>query len=130
MRFVLQARCAVLLLTTALLSQRFADVGPKTGATSALAKAADFRTALGEVDHDPVDCIYVDFEKAFALIDAAVQKGDDEVKEAWPKVRDASGIAAMKRWISTGAFAGKSWSAQSFRQLAGEPKGLLSICPD
>ena len=93
-----------------------------------LSREATFTAAMSNVQKDPLLAIYVNFERGISLIDDAIQqKGDEKAKEYWPRIRDASGLAGMKRLIATGAFDGKDWMEAAYLEAPSPRTGLLTI---
>ncbi|HEX3357232.1 MAG TPA: hypothetical protein VHS31_09695 [Tepidisphaeraceae bacterium] len=88
---------------------------------------ASFTSAASNVPGDSVIALYVNFEHVWSLVDAAIQKGDAQAKEYWPRIRDASGLAGLKRLILTGAFNGKDWMDQAFIEAPSPHAGLLTL---
>ncbi len=86
-----------------------------------------FTAAASNVQGDSVIAVYVNFEHVWSLIDSAVQKGDAQAKEYWPKIRDASGLAGLKRLMVTGAFSGKDWMEQAFIEAPSPRAGLMTL---
>src|SRR5438105_15212462 len=60
-----------------------------------------FANALAQVQSDPLSIVYVDIEKALALIDEFSGIADPAGREKWMKVRDALGLNGLKRVIAT-----------------------------
>lgn len=93
-----------------------------------LSKDAGFAAANAKVQKDPALAAYVNFERAWALVDQAVtQNGDPELTELWPKIRDASGLTGLKRAIATAAFSGKDWMEQAYIDAPAPHSGLLTM---
>ena len=76
---------------------------PTASTGQSLAKDAAYTTAAANVQKDPVLSIYLNFERSLEIADAAVALSDDaQFKSYWPKIRDASGLAGLKRLMFTG----------------------------
>jgi prepilin-type processing-associated H-X9-DG protein len=85
------------------------------GGGKGLAGDADFTSALGQVSKDAVVTGYINTEKALALADQIVAKhGPQEAQQLWPKVKEALGVAGVKRVIFSQGFAGKEWETRAF----------------
>jgi hypothetical protein len=98
------------------------------GKDRALAGSDAFQTALSKVGKDPACVAYVDFERLSDLVTTCIDKqGDGEAKQMWPRVRQASGLAGLKRFIWTSGFDGKDWSDQIFIAAPGQRTGLLTL---
>jgi len=104
------------------------------GGGKALAGDSDFTAALEQVSKDGVVTGYVNFEKLLALGDQAVAKvAPPDAQQMWPKVKDALGLASMKRVIFSQGFSGKEWETRAF-VAAPEPRtgfigGLFNARP-
>src|SRR5207248_11122486 len=83
-----------------------------------LAQAAAFRAALSQVQKDPALVVYLNAEGLIgAANDAVVAGGDPQAADKWPKLRDASGLAGLKRVVWTAGFDGKEWGEQAFVEV-------------
>jgi hypothetical protein len=101
---------------------------PTASNGESLAKDAAYTTAVANVQKDPVISLYFNFERSLAIADAGLALADDpQVKSYWPKIRDASGLTGLKRFMITGAFDGQDWMEQAFAEAPGPRKGLLSM---
>jgi hypothetical protein len=98
------------------------------GKDRALAGSDAFQMALSKVGKEPACVAYVDFERLSDLVTTAIDKqGDGEAKQMWPRVRQASGLAGLKRFIWTSGFDGKDWTDQVFIAAPGPRTGLLTL---
>jgi hypothetical protein len=97
-------------------------------ASKPLASESAFTAAMGNVQKDPVVTVYLNVEHLVAHIDEAVEKKNDEhAKEYWPKIRDASGLAGVKRFIATGGFDGKDWMQSAYIEAPSPRAGLVTM---
>ena len=99
-------------------------VGGAGGNGGSLAADPHFTGALAHASKGAVLTSYADVEKFVALVDKFAPSAGMEVQDAWPKVRDALGIAGVKRVIGTEGFDGKEWASQLFI-AAPEPRSCL-----
>ena len=89
---------------------------------------ADFDRMMTLTRKDALISAYADFSRGLRQIDDAVDKGDDDTaKDAWPKVRDASGLSGLKHFAYNGMFSGKDWCSQTFIEAPSPRIGLLTI---
>jgi hypothetical protein len=97
------------------------------GANS-LAANARFKAAISKAMREPALAAYVDAEALTAVIDKLVQAGGDpQAAATWPKVREATGLAGLKRVIWTQGFDGADWGTQVFLEAPSPRKGLLAM---
>lgn len=90
-----------------------------------LAGRKEFTRSLAQVGKDPVAVVYLDIEDATTQIGEALNRfAPDEVKQRWPVIKEATGIAGLKRAVWTGSFDGKDWTNQAFVE-APEPRTSL-----
>ena len=103
---------------------------PKPGSKS-LAGDAEFKSAMSQVNKDPVSVGYVNFHHLRTLVDNAVEKqGDADAKKMWPKVRDASGLEGLASAVWACGFDGKDWLDEAFVSAPAPRKGLLRLMDD
>jgi prepilin-type processing-associated H-X9-DG protein len=92
-----------------------------------LANAANFKAALAQAGKEPVFAAYLDAEAAIAQVEKIGQLVNDAAFNAnWPKVRDALGLAGLKRLIYTAGFDGQDWATHAFIAAPAPRKGLLA----
>jgi prepilin-type processing-associated H-X9-DG protein len=93
---------------------------------------AGFKGALAQLQQpESVLVLYMDVERGFDQINQAVEKSNEaKVKEIWPKARDASGLAGLKRVIFADGFDGKDWGSRGFAEAPAPRTGLLSMMDD
>jgi prepilin-type processing-associated H-X9-DG protein len=86
-----------------------------------------FATAMA-VQPSPVLAGYVDAEALIRMVDdAAEQGGDGEMQREWPAVRDALGLAGLKRISFACGFEGKDWGTHAFIEAPAPRQGLLAM---
>ena len=86
-----------------------------------------FANALAQVQSDSTSILYIDLEKALALIDEFSGVADPSGREKWMKVRDALGLNGLKRIIATTGFDGKDFASQSFIEAPAPHKGITTL---
>jgi prepilin-type processing-associated H-X9-DG protein len=97
-----------------------ADAGKSLQATEGFVRMS------AQTGKDPFICGYLDVSRAIAQIDNAVaSSGDDQMKDIWPKARDASGLAGIKHVSFADGFDGKDWQSQMFVEAPAPRTGLL-----
>jgi prepilin-type processing-associated H-X9-DG protein len=79
---------------------------------AALAVDAKFKTALAQVQKDPVASVYVNVEGIVAIADQMTANSPGEAN--WARMRDVLGLKAVKRAIATAGFDQKDWMTQAF----------------
>lgn len=97
---------------------------PKT-----IANNENFKAALAKLGGgDATSVAYYDNEAMLRLVDAGVQMSNQpEIQEKWPRIREATGIAGLRRLIMSSGFDGRGWSDRIFVDAPAPRKGLLSI---
>jgi hypothetical protein len=96
-----------------------------------LGESDEFRDALGKVHESPVWAAYVDVERLLAVMDEAVERGDDpEAQERWPAVRDGLGLQGVQRLVWTAGFEGREWASRSFMAAPAPREGLVGALMD
>lgn len=112
------------------LSLGYADAATAVVAGDAsLAKDAVFRSALEKVHADATLVFYVDVERIFAELDAAVGRfvDDEQASMYYGKIRDASGLKGIKRLVATSAFESRQWSSRLFVEAPAPRAGLPAV---
>lgn len=100
----------------------------KLASAKSLSVDKPFTTAMANVQKDSIIAIYVNFERAWALIDDAISKAKDaELKQYWPKIRDAAGLPGLKRLVATASFDGKDWMEAAFVDAPSPRAGLMTM---
>jgi prepilin-type processing-associated H-X9-DG protein len=103
-----------------------ADVSAARKPELPLARSKAFADAMARVGTDPVAAVYVDVEAVVAMADRAVANlAPPEAKQKWPVIRDAIGLASLKRVAWAGGFDGKDWSSRSFVESPEPRAGLV-----
>ena len=98
------------------------------GAADSLAGNARFKAALTLAGKEPALIAYADVEALVGIVNDALQKGGDAAaSEAWPRVREASGIDGLKRFVWTEGFDGKDWGTHVFLDAPAPRKGVLGM---
>ena len=93
-----------------------------------LKSEATFTAAMANVQQDPLLSIYVNFEHIWSLADTIVAKQNDpQVKEYWPKICQALGLAGLKRLIATAGFDGKDWKEAAYIEAPAPRTGLMTM---
>ncbi len=103
---------------------------PAAGAAGAksLAHDATFTKMLAVVGKGKALTFYFDAAKALTIADAAIdQFGDVDLKEDWPKGRDAWALTSLKQVIAASGFDGKEWGSNVFIAAPAPREGLLSL---
>jgi hypothetical protein len=102
--------------------------GANPGGGKSLAQDDAYRAALANVHKEPLAALYVDVARLLTQVDKAVDTyAPDEAKQQWPRVRDISGLAGLRRMIVTEAFEGKEWGSRGFIDAPAPRKGLLKV---
>ena len=119
-------------------------------AAAGLTDNANFQTALAKIERDGVVVFYVDAEAIIRAIDAQALKmapspqpaqpggpppvnefqyrgPEQEFAENWPKVRDALGLAGVKRFIMSDGFDGRDWACSGYLEAPEPRTGLVSL---
>lgn len=114
---------------TVVLSLGYADAATALAGNASLAKNTAFRSALEKVHADATLVFYVDVERIIAELDAAVGRfvDDEQALTYYGKIRDASGLAGMKRLVATSAFENRQWSTRLFVEVPAPRSGLTSL---
>lgn len=87
-----------------------------------------FKQAIAQVNKEPVAIAYIDIEGALANLEQAVDFiGTQDIIAAWPKIKAASSIEGLKRFIWTGGFVGQDFSSDIFIAAPAPRKGLLAF---
>jgi prepilin-type processing-associated H-X9-DG protein len=97
--------------------------------SKSLDEAGGFKKITMNLNADPAITAFVDGEKVLKLIDDVVaKKGDLKAVENWPKAKEATGLAGLKRIACTAGFEGKEWMSQMFVEAPAPRRGLLAMC--
>ncbi len=92
-----------------------ADVSPKRKPPVALSQRKEFTSAMAQAGKDPIAAIYLDGEGIIEQVDQLINGfGQAEGREKWLAIKDATGIAGLKRIIWTGSFENKQWASHTF----------------
>ncbi|HEV2295217.1 MAG TPA: hypothetical protein VGR35_15295 [Tepidisphaeraceae bacterium] len=95
---------------------------------AALAAKKEFAAALGQVHKDPLASAYIDGEGLLQLIDLLVHAGGDaQAIKNWPKIREVSGLAGLKRIAWSAGFEGADWGSRAFVEAPAPRKGVLAL---
>ncbi len=110
-------------------TQAVADTGNATA--KSLAAKDVFKSCVskcGGNGTDAVGTLYVDFESLLALADDAIGHARElELRNGWPKVRDALGLGGIKRMIVSSGFDGKMWSDRAFVEAPVPRTGVAAM---
>jgi prepilin-type processing-associated H-X9-DG protein len=107
------------------------EISAKKKPVVPLSQRKEFKAALAEVGKDPVAVAYVDVEGGVEQIDQVIANfAPAEAKQKWPAIREATGIATLKRLIWTGAFDEKEWASQAFVEAPEPRAGLVKALLD
>lgn len=97
----------------------------------ALSARKEFKAAMGQLAKDPVAAIYLDVEGGIEQIDHVVANfAPAEAKQKWSIVRDAVGLASLKRIAWSGGFDGKEWMSQAVIEAPEPRSGLVKALID
>jgi prepilin-type processing-associated H-X9-DG protein len=100
---------------------------PAANDATSLGNDPAFKAAMGQVGADPVMALYVNIESLVAAGDQfAAQSTDPQAAQNWPKLRDALGLAGLKRIALADGFDGQEWGTRAFIAAPGPHNGLLS----
>ena len=100
---------------------------PAANDAASLANDPSFKAAMAQVGADPVLAMYVNVESLVAAGDQfAAQAPDPQVAQNWPKLRDALGLAGLKRIALASGFDGQEWGTRAFIAAPGPHSGLLA----
>ena len=87
-----------------------------------------FKQAIAQVNKEPVAIAYVNIEAALGNFEQLVDFiGTQDIIAAWPKIKAASNIEGLKRFIWTGGFVGQDFSSDCFIAAPAPRKGLLAL---
>jgi hypothetical protein len=96
---------------------------------SPLSKSPEFNAAMAQCK--PVGAAvvaYGDMRRVVAAIDDGVAHGGDpDVSKAWPKIRDALGLAGFRQFAMTAGFDGRDWVEREFASTDGSHTGLQAL---
>ncbi|HEV8377253.1 MAG TPA: hypothetical protein VGP99_00260, partial [Tepidisphaeraceae bacterium] len=97
-------------------------------ASRALAASAPFKSAMAQVQKEPISIFYADTEAIFTMVSQGIHFfGDENAKANWPKIRDALNLAGLKRVVFTGAFEGPDWATQCFIDAPAPRTGIVKL---
>jgi prepilin-type processing-associated H-X9-DG protein len=104
------------------------QIGEVANRVKAIETDPDFLRVQKQVAANPLLFGYIDTNKLLAVVDDAVAAGDnDQAKDAWPKVRDASGLLGLKHIAFGAEFDGRDWATQAFVDVPSPRVGLLTV---
>jgi prepilin-type processing-associated H-X9-DG protein len=99
-----------------------------TEASRALSASPPFKTAIAQVQKEPIGIFYADTEGLFTMVSQGIHFfGDENAKVKWPLIRDALGLPGLKRIIATGAFDGPDWATQCFIEAPSPRSGIVKL---
>ena len=87
----------------------------------------EFADAFKQVQKQPVLALYIDAEAALKLIDQIAANDAPAVQQHIANVRDAMGLAGVKRFAATAGFDGADWSTQCFLAAPAPRNGMLAM---
>ncbi len=96
---------------------------------SALRAAPAFVSAMKQVDADALYTLFLDADRLVQFANSEAAK-DKKATIKWPAIRDAFGLAGLKRIVMTGGFAGPEWSSRMFIESPAPRAGILSMMVD
>jgi len=97
-------------------------------ASRALSASDTFKAAIGQVQKEPISIFYADTEGLITMVSQGIHFfGDENAKVKWPLIRDALGLAGLKRVIFTGAFDGPDWTTQCFIDAPSPRSGIVKL---
>lgn len=89
---------------------------------------AAFTQSLKKVPANSVAVAYIDTARLLTLVDQAVVISEDrEALEKWPKIRDAMGLAGLKRVVWGGNFADKNWESITYVEAPSPRRGIVKL---
>ncbi|MDB5318619.1 MAG: hypothetical protein JWN40_250 [Phycisphaerales bacterium] len=107
------------------------EISAKKKPVVPISQRKEFKAALTEVGKDPVVIAYVDVEGGVEQMDQVIATfAPAEAKQKWPAIRDAVGIATLKRLVYAGSFDGQEWSTQAFVESPEPRTGLVKALLD
>jgi hypothetical protein len=87
-----------------------------------------FTNALAKVPAGSVAVAYINAEKLLAMVDQAVVVSEDpQALQMWPKIREATGLAGLKRVVWGGNFVGRKWESITYVQAPAPRRGLIKL---
>ncbi len=97
-------------------------------AESPLSARKEFTEAIAQVHEDPLASAYVDGDGLLQTIDLLIHAGGDaQAIKSWPKIRDALGLAGLKRIAWSSAFDGADFGTRAFIEAPAPRKGILAL---
>jgi prepilin-type processing-associated H-X9-DG protein len=101
------------------------DAADKTA--PALSTQKEFTAAMGAVQKQPVLALYIDAEAALKLVDQIAAGEGAAAQQHIANVRDAMGLAGVKRIACAAGFEGADWGTQCFVAAPAPRNGLLAM---
>jgi len=101
------------------------DAADKT--VPALSTQKEFTAAMGAVQKQPVVALYIDAEAALKLVDQIAAGEGAAAQQHIANVRDAMGLAGVKRIACAAGFEGADWGTQCFVAAPAPRNGLLAM---
>lgn len=100
----------------------------KAGQEGALQSVPAFKSAMAQLQPEPVLAVYLDTDTLRRTGERLVtQFGDPDVKAEWPRIRDALGLEGLKQVAFTAGFRDKRWETNVFVAAPAPRKGLLKL---
>jgi prepilin-type processing-associated H-X9-DG protein len=97
-------------------------------AESPLSARKEFIDASAQVHKDPLASAYLDGDGLLQTIDLLINAGGDaQAIKTWPNLRDAMGLAGLKRIAWTAAFDGADFGSRAFIEAPAPRKGVLAL---
>jgi hypothetical protein len=94
----------------------------------ALSASPEFQAAMKQVAGDSIVTCYFDGEKSLKLVDEIIaQTKDAKVIETWPKIRDAIGLAGLRRVIGNEGIEGRDWVSRMYMDAPLPRNGLMAM---
>lgn len=107
------------------------EISAKKKPVVPISQRKEFKAALAQVGKDPVVMAYIDVEGGVEQMDQVMATfAPAEAKQKWPAIRDAIGLATLKRLIWTGSFDGQEWASQAFIESPESRTGLVKALLD
>ena len=107
------------------------DLSAKAKPAAALAGRREFVEAMGRVGKEPVVAVYADAEGILTQFEAVLARfAPGDARQKWALVRDALGLASLKRVMWTGGFDGKEWASQAFVSAPAPRTGMVKFLVD
>jgi hypothetical protein len=105
------------------------DVAAIAGDASKSLIATDrFKSAISQVQKEPLCVVYVDAEGVLAQIDQANQMfAPPQEQQRWQLMKNASNIGGIKRFILTRGYDAQDWGTQCFIAAPGPRSGIPAL---